>query len=226
MSLILQIDTATEKAHVSLARDGRVLQQLRSDSQKDHASFLQPAIGQLVKEEGVTLNDIDAVSVTMGPGSYTGLRVGMASAKGLCYVLNKPLIALNTLEVIALSTMHAAGAQYAATLFCPMIDARRMEVFTALYNSSRQLILEPCAMILDNTSFNTELEKSAVLFSGNGSAKFRSVCDHPNARFYDVAVTAEAMATLSLEQFSAQRFASLAYTEPLYIKEFQDFTSR
>jgi tRNA threonylcarbamoyladenosine biosynthesis protein TsaB len=226
MSLILQIDTATEKAHVSLARDGRVLQQLRSDSQKDHASFLQPAIGQLVKEEGVTLNDIDAVSVTMGPGSYTGLRVGMASAKGLCYVLNKPLIALNTLEVIALSTMHAAGAQDAATLFCPMIDARRMEVFTALYDSSRQLILEPCAMILDNTSFNTELEKSAVLFSGNGSAKFRSVCDHPNARFYDVAVTAEAMATLSLEQFSAQRFASLAYTEPLYIKEFQDFTSR
>lgn len=226
MSLILQIDTATEKAHVSLAREGRVLQQLRSDSQKDHASFLQPAIGQLVKEEGVTLNDIDAVSVTMGPGSYTGLRVGMASAKGLCYVLNKPLIALNTLEVIALSTMQAAGTQDTATLFCPMIDARRMEVFTALYNSGRQLILEPCAMILDSTSFNTELEKGLVLFSGNGSAKFRTVCNHPNARFYDVAVTAEAMATLSLEQFSAQRFASLAYTEPLYIKEFQDFTSR
>lgn len=226
MSLILQIDTATEKAHVSLARDGRVLQQLRSDSQKDHASFLQPAIGQLAKEEGVTLNDIDAVSVTMGPGSYTGLRVGMASAKGLCYVLNKPLIALNTLEVIALSTIQAAGAQDAVTLFCPMIDARRMEVFTALYDSSRQLLLEPCAMILDNTSFNKELEKGPVLFSGNGSAKFRTVCDHPNARFYDVGVTAEAMATLSLEQFSAQRFASLAYTEPLYIKEFQDFTSR
>lgn len=226
MSIILQIDTATEKAHVGIARDGNLLQVLWSNSQKDHASFLQMAIAQLMEKEGIALADIDAVSVTMGPGSYTGLRVGMASAKGLCYVINKPLITLNTLEVIALSTMMEVHTGAADALFCPMIDARRMEVFTAVYDRNRKLVLEPCAMILDAGSFAEELEKGMVVFSGNGSGKFSTICKSANARFYDFTVTAEAMAKLSSDFFSGNLFADLAYTEPLYIKEFQDFNSR
>ena len=145
MSLILNIDTATEKAHVSLSNDAVILQSLYNESQKDHAGFLQPAILRLVKDAAVSLKNIDAVAVTAGPGSYTGLRVGMASAKGICYALQKPLIALNTLEVMAASALYHPGIHAAnpVDLFCPMIDARRMEVYTALYNRQLETILAP-----------------------------------------------------------------------------------
>ena len=136
MSLILNIDTATEKAHVSFAKDGLVINSLYSESQKEHASFLQTAIQQLTKLSGVQLKDLDAVAVTAGPGSYTGLRVGMASAKGLCYALKKPLITLGTLEIL---TCFCYWIVFKITmtpvLLCPMIDARRMEVFTAIYKT-------------------------------------------------------------------------------------------
>ncbi len=221
MSLILNIDTATETAQVSFAKDGQVLHCLQNDLQKDHAAFLQTAIQKLLKNELYTLKDVDAVALTAGPGSYTGLRVGMASAKGLCYALNKPLITLNTLQVLTVSIQQLL--QHPANiLFCPMIDARRMEVFTALYNEALNPVLEPCAMILQTDSFLQQLQQSKIVFFGSGAAKWQSICNHPNASFATVSNIAGAMATLSHQYFTQGNFANLAYSEPVYLKEFQD----
>jgi len=221
MSLILNIDTATETARVSFAKDGKVLQSLSNELQKDHAAFLQRAIQQLTQSAALTLSDIDAVAVTAGPGSYTGIRVGMASAKGLCYALNKPLITINTLQFLTAAAKQQFGSGE-EILFCPMIDARRMEVFTALYNTQLTAILPPCAMILGEGSFLTHLEKNKIAFFGSGAAKWKPLCKHSNASFTDVSNLPEAMAALSNTYFLQQQFADLAYSEPFYIKEFQD----
>lgn len=222
MSLILQIDTATEKAQVSIAKDAFILQSLCNDSQKDHGSFLQPAIAQLVKDTGVTLQEIDAIAVTWGPGSYTGLRVGMSSAKGLCFALNKPLIAINTLEVLAASALlNEAGKQVKAqTLLCPMIDARRMEVFTAIYDSRLQTILPPCAMVIEATSFAHYFTTNTLLFIGSGAKKMESACNNPAAGFSLVGIDPAAMAKIAEKNYTEKSFVSVAYSEPFYIKEF------
>lgn len=224
MSLLLHIDTATEEAHVSIGRDGVVLQSLFNRSQKDHASFLQPAIQQLAKETGIILNDIDAFAVTAGPGSYTGIRVGMASAKGLCYALNKPLITLVSLEILAAAARQQISVQPGdePILLCPMIDARRMEVFTAIYDNDLLNIVPPAAMVLDETSFSTHLSKSRIFFFGSGSAKWAGLCKDPNASFITTSLLPEAMNGLAYKMYAAGRFAELANSQPLYLKEFHD----
>lgn len=221
MSLILNIDTATETAQVSIAKDGTVVQSLQHSAQKDHAAFLQTAVQQLAKNTGITLQEIDAVAVTAGPGLYTGLRVGMSGAKGLCYALNKPLIALNTLQVLTVAALQQHPFN-GATLYCPMIDARRMEVFTALFTTTLTYALQSCAMILHQGSFAEELAQNKILFFGSGAAKWQAVCTHSNASFAVVSNLEEAMASLSFTQFTQQQFANLAYSEPYYLKEFQD----
>ena len=222
MSLILNIDTASENAHVSLARDGQVLQSLGSESQKEHASFLQAAIQQVVKTTGVSLKEIDAVAVTSGPGSYTGLRVGFASAKGLCYALKKPFITISTLEVLTVSALQLyPPAVDENFLFCPMMDARRMEVFTAVYQQDLTLYMQPCAMILDELSFEKELLKSKILFFGSGSEKWKQACNHSNALFKSVSILPESFSKSSNILFLEKKITDLAYSEPLYLKEFQ-----
>jgi len=228
MSIILNIDTATETAHVSIAKDGIVLKSYPNQTQKDHASFLQPAIQKLCKDTGIELKDIDAIAVTGGPGSYTGLRVGLSSAKGLCYALSKPLIMINTLEVLTASAFSATMGQPVddSTLFCPMIDARRMEVFTAIYDSRLMEVLSPCAMILDEHSFQDELRKNKVIFFGSGSVKWAAICQEANASFAEVSIRPEAMASLSASFLSMDQFADPAYSEPFYLKDFQTVTKR
>ena len=221
MSLILNIDTATETAQVSFARDGKLLQSLSNESQKDHASFLQVAIQQLIQSAAIMLADVDAIAVTAGPGSYTGLRVGMSSAKGLCYALNKPLITINTLEVLTVAAIQQTN-EPGKFLYCPMIDARRMEVFTAIFSSKTTTKLSPCAMILQQDSFINELEKNKIVFFGSGAAKWKTLCDHPNASFTVVSNLPAAMAQLSYDHCTRNDFANLAYSEPFYLKEFQD----
>jgi tRNA threonylcarbamoyladenosine biosynthesis protein TsaB len=221
MSLILNIDTATETAQVNFAKDGRVLQFLTNTMQKDHAAFVQTAIQQLLSAAPFTLKDIDAVAVTSGPGSYTGLRVGMASAKGICYALNKPLILVNMLEVLATSIQQKND--HSALLFCPMIDARRMEVFTAIYDYSLNTKMEPCALILQENSFLNYLENNKIISSGSGLAKWKAICTHPNALFSNIYDLAPAMAGLSFNYFLQPRFSNLAYSEPNYLKEFKDY---
>ena len=220
MSLILHINTATANAHVSMARNGLILQSLNNNLQKDHASFLQVAIKQLVNETGITLTGLDAIAVTAGPGSYTGLRVGMASAKGLCYALDKPLITINTLLVLAASAKLPDTYRSGTPAFlCPMIDARRQEVFTALYNLKLEIILSPCAMILNETSFNDRLFKDNILFFGSGSEKWKLICHHHHASFIKADILAESMSRLTEELYLCKNFTELIESQPIYLKD-------
>ena len=219
MALLLCIDTSTTHASVALAKDAVVLGIKTNQNQKDHGSFLQPAIKELMQETGFALTDLQAIAVTSGPGSYTGLRVGFASAKGLCYALNLPLIAIPTTLVMS----SAASTEIKTTdnfLLCPMIDARRMEVFTCLYTAQLDPLSSIGAKILDAGSFSAELEQQLVYFFGDGAAKWQSICHHQNARFVNIDWNAADMAKMAEERFLQQLFTSLAYSTPDYGKEF------
>jgi tRNA threonylcarbamoyladenosine biosynthesis protein TsaB len=218
MGLILNIDTATDVAAVGFADENNIIAAQTSEDQKNHAAFVQSAISRLLKSHQLSLQDIDAVAVVNGPGSYTGLRVGLASAKGLCYALNKPLILLNTLEVMALASINMYPDKNA--LHCPMIDARRMEVFTAVFNSEMQPLLPPQPMILTINSFNNFLQYEKVVFSGSGQQKFESIIKHSNAVFSKVRYTIEQVNSLAQRNFNSKKFADLAYSEPFYLKNF------
>ena len=220
MALLLNIDTATEHASVCLSQDGNMLAIEENSDQKNHGSFLHPAIERLCLSVNIQLSSIDAIAVTEGPGSYTGLRVGLASAKGLCYALNKPLIALNTLEVMATASISKYQPSNNDCLFCPMIDARRMEVFTALYDPSLKLLMPPTAAILTETSFANELNKHNIAFSGSGSKKFKNIFQNSKAVFIDIQHNAANMVALADKAFQQNGFANLAYSEPFYLKEF------
>jgi tRNA threonylcarbamoyladenosine biosynthesis protein TsaB len=217
MSLILNIDTATEAGSVCLSKDGKDLVFSQNGEQRDHAAWLHVAIEKLMRDAGASMQDLQAIAVSAGPGSYTGLRVGMAAAKGFCYALNIPLITENTLKIIALSAQQTL----AASLICPMIDARRMEVFTALYTSDLQELIPPAAIILDEYSFKEELARQTILFTGSGSLKFRELIHSPHAFFGDpLPFLSGYLGQLSYEKFKQHQFTDIIYSEPLYIKEF------
>lgn len=223
MALLLNIDTATEHASVCLSEDENVIAMEKSYDQKSHASFIQPAIQKLFQKTGKLLSDINAVAGLNGPGSYTGLRVGLATAKGLCYALNKPLILLNTLDVMArASILKTTNDKRQATniLFCPMIDARRMEVFTALYDQELKSILAPSAVILHEETFDEYLENHTIIFSGSGSKKFKDILQNTNAVFSETEHSAADMIIESVKSFTQQNYADIAYSEPFYLKEF------
>ncbi|HCL04618.1 MAG TPA: tRNA (adenosine(37)-N6)-threonylcarbamoyltransferase complex dimerization subunit type 1 TsaB [Chitinophagaceae bacterium] len=224
MSYILNIDTATATAGVCLSKDEDILAILTSTDQKNHASFIQPAIASIVQQTGIALTDLAAIAVTGGPGSYTGLRVGMATAKGICFSLEKPLIVVNTLEVMAVAAIEKTADD--STLFCPLIDARRMEVFTAVYDRSLQNRLLPQAMVLEEQSFAALLDTAIVQFSGSGMEKLSKISGHPNARFADIQHHAGHLAQLSFKSFTSSHFADLAYSEPLYLKAFFDTSKK
>lgn len=215
MALILNIDTAIDTASVCLAKDAEVLSIAKNEKQKDHAAWLHLAIKEIFEKNALEIRTLDATAVTGGPGSYTGLRIGMATVKGICYALAKPMIILNTLQVMA----NAAKNENAEAL-CPMIDARRMEVFTAMYSKDLQIIKEPAAITLNEKSFDEELANYSICFFGNGSDKFRSIKKNATASFSSVDTDASHMVSLSLDKFRQKEFAELAYAEPLYLKEF------
>lgn len=215
MALILNIDTALDKASVTLAAGATVLQSGINTDTRDQAAWLHPAIEKLVKDNGRSLQDLDAVAVTIGPGSYTGLRIGLATAKGLCYALGKPLIALPTLELMARAVRNEAD-EY----ICPSVDARRMEIFTAMYDKQMAAILPPQALIINAESFSEELKKARVLFTGNGAKKLQPVIRHANARFSTHTYTPNDICLFSNELMLAGTFADMAYEQPFYIKEF------
>ena len=222
MSLLLNIDTAIDTACVSIAKNGHILQHTINKDQKDHAAFLQPAIQSLFKTTGLSLYELDAIAVVEGPGSYTGLRVGMASAKGLCFALNKPLITVSSLAILAYQAINQFSivSNNIPLLYCPMIDARRMEVFTALYDHSLNTILPPCAMIIDENFFANQLLKNRIIFLGNGALKWQQICTHENAYFFMPSNNSLYMNELSFKKFLNNEFADTAYVEPLYVKEF------
>jgi len=222
MAFILNIDTAVDVASICLAKDGKLLsidknvrEHSLGESQKDHASWLHIAIKEIFEKNNLELGSVDAIAVTGGPGSYTGLRIGLATAKGICFALNKPLISLNTLLVMAY-----AAKDESADLLCPMIDARRMEVFTAIYTKELQIVKEPAAMTLNENSLDEYLLNNSICFFGNGSNKFRTIKKHEKAVFIDLKADASSMISLSEKKFAEKEFADLAYAEPLYLKEF------
>lgn len=222
MSLILNIDTATENASICIAHDGVSIALLENAEQKDHAAWIHPAIEKLLEDAKYMVQDLEAVAVTAGPGSYTGLRVGMSSAKGLCYALNIPLITENTLRVMALATRQMMNTRSGKQniLFGPMIDARRMEVFAALFNQELEEVMQSGALILNNDTFSEHLAKFEIIFSGNGSKKFEQFVNHTHAIFVEAHYSAEHLALLSHKKFESKEFDDVAYSTPLYLKEF------
>ena len=222
MSLLLNIDTAISTASISIAKDGHILGEAINIDQKDQGAFIQPAIKSIAKNIGIHLSELSAIAVVAGPGSYTGLRVGMASAKGLCYALNKPLISIGTLNLLAYQAINETGfiQKDMSTLYCPMVDARRMEVFTAVFDKELNTILPPCAMIIDENSFANLLLNNKIIFFGNGTLKWQKINRQKNAMFFELKSKTLYMNELSFKKYLANDFADTAYAEPKYIKDF------
>jgi len=220
LPLLLHIDTSTDFASIALTRGDHLLGMRNCQDQKQHGAFVQPAVLELMQAASLELKDLDAISVAEGPGSYTGLRVSMASAKGLAYALDKPLILVNTLKIMAQAAILEQATTHPNAIYCPLIDARRMEVFMAIYDHGLAQIQEPEARILDGDSFKDLLDQQPIVFSGTGAAKFQSLISHPNAIFSPVQHHAGHLAMLANQAFAQQAFANLAYAEPFYLKAF------
>ncbi|WP_298554976.1 tRNA (adenosine(37)-N6)-threonylcarbamoyltransferase complex dimerization subunit type 1 TsaB [uncultured Parabacteroides sp.] len=221
MSCILSIETSTSVCSVALSMDGEVLFEKASFDGPSHAAllgvFVEEALSVL-KEKG---GKLDAVAVSSGPGSYTGLRIGVSVAKGLCFGFGIPLIGIHTLDIMAATVIRQDKAA-TGCLYCAMLDARRMEVYAAIYDSSLKLVRETTADIVEADSYSPYLEKGKICFFGNGAAKCKSVITSPNAIFIeDIHPLAVNMVPLAEQAFAAGRFEDTAYFEPFYLKEFQ-----
>jgi len=219
LTRILCIESATSVCSVALVDDDTLTGVLESGALNDHAANLTILAATLLEQNGLGMNDLDAVAVSMGPGSYTGLRIGVSVAKGYCYALDIPLITVNTLEVMA----SGIGFRYGQdVLLCPMIDARRMEVYTAFYTPDLKLIKETEAIILDEQSFANELKSNKVIFFGSGAEKMAGFVENrPNAMIVsDYTISAADMHRAVLRNYRMKMFADVAYFEPFYLKDF------
>lgn len=217
MALILCLETATKNCSVAINKDGCLLAYKEEVSENySHSEQLIPFIQSVLIDQKLELADLDAIAVSKGPGSYTGLRIGVSTAKGLCYSLGIPLLAHSTLETMAMGMTKKIPQK----VYCPMIDARRMEVYTALFNEEKQLTnIEAC--IVDENSFYEDLAENEILFFGDGADKCQQVITHKNASFInDVYPSAKDMVPLSESAFQHERFEDVAYFEPFYLKDF------
>ena len=212
--VILMMETSTEWCSVAISSGEKIIARRITETGKQHASLLAPFVDEALKEAGLKASECDAVAVSEGPGSYTGLRVGVSTAKGLCFGAGIPLLAVGTLKVLA---MQGAGK---ADFIVPMIDARRMEVYCAVFTGDGTQKSDTEARILDASSFTDLLETGKVLFLGDGAAKFSQVCNHPNAIFEQCCPVADAMLLPALEEYKKKEFKDIAYFEPFYLKEF------
>ena len=219
---ILNIETSTTCCSAAITIDGKPVASVEQLANANHASQLPVFIQQLLHEANVNGWHLDAVALSQGPGSYTGLRIGASTAKGICYGLNIPLIPVDTLQVLCASV--PSGVLPDNALLCPMLDARRMEVYTALYQqqgTQLSTISEVQAMIIDADAFAQNLAQQPVYFFGNGAAKCQSVITHPNAHFVDnVVPQAQCMGLLAEMQHNSLDVKQMAYYEPFYLKEF------
>ena len=219
MALILSIETATQVCSVALHSQGKLLGCQELHLEKSHATHLAVMIEQLLTNCQLTPKDLSAVAVSKGPGSYTGLRIGVATAKGLCYGLEIPLIAVNTLSAMACQfKSQLARVDY----FCPMLDARRMEVYCMLLNQQYEVVLETHALVVDEGSFEQWRSLGKVLFFGDGSDKCREILKGTNSIFVaGVKPSAKTIGVLAWDKYLDQQLEDLAYFEPFYLKEFR-----
>ena len=246
MDRIILIETSTALCSTALSEDGRLVCYLESETPRAHASLTAVFIDEMLREKALSIKDCAAVCVSEGPGSYTGLRVGVSSAKGLCFGAGIPLLSVGTLEVLVAQALsegqlncpqsesEAASGTKTAAAACaepfkyivPMIDARRMEVYTALFSGKGERLTQTEAKVIDSESYGDILEKGPVLFIGDGAGKCEGTINHPNARFLQTCPKASAMCALAQRELDEKRFKDVAYLEPFYLKDFVATTSK
>ena len=217
MERIILIETSTALCSAALAENGVITAYRESSAPKAHASLTAVFVQEILAERGLTIADCDAICVSKGPGSYTGLRVGVSTAKGLCFGCGKPLLAVGTLDTLVAQAHSAIPSPY--HFIIPMIDARRMEVYSAVFQHNTQ-ITETAPVIVDENSFAEYLEQGPCLFIGDGAGKCADVIKHPNAHFCQCNPKASAMLSPAMEAYKEKRFEDVAYFEPFYLKEF------
>lgn len=218
MALILNIDTSTSVCSVALAKDGKVIAIKENNEGLNHSVLLGTYIDESLKEAGLVPHQLDAIAISMGPGSYTGLRIGVSMAKGLCFGTGKPLIAVPTLQSLALSVSSRLQED---AWYCPMIDARRMEVYTAFFDKQNQVLIDTKAEIIDEHSFAGLLADHKIYFFGNGSDKVKNILTAPHACYIEKVETSAAhMTEISEQRFTQGLFEDVAYFEPFYLKDF------
>ncbi len=216
MALFLLIETATDICSIGISDGTRLLALRESDAFHEHAARITGMIVACAEEAKVPLSALDAVAVSTGPGSYTGLRIGVSTAKGICYALQKPLIAVDTLQALALATAHV---EKRPALYCPMIDARRMEVYAAIFDADNRLIQPAAALrVEENTFADYFAQEQAIVFSGSGAEKCKTVLHSPLAHFSPVVCSAAHLVPLATAAFATKMFADVAYFEPFYLK--------
>ena len=220
MARIILIETSTALCSVALAEDGRIVAYKESETPRAQASLTAPFVKELLDAQGIGVRDCDAVCVSKGPGSYTGLRVGVSTAKGLCFGAGIPLIAVGTLDTLVYQAadegLLPAGCRYVVS----MVDARRMEVYTAVFTPSGHQLTDTRPQVIEDNSFADLLAEGPVLFIGDGAGKCREAIAHPNAHFVQCCPKASAMLRPAFAAWEARRFEDTAYFEPFYLKEF------
>jgi tRNA threonylcarbamoyladenosine biosynthesis protein TsaB len=224
--VLLHIETATRICSVALSIDGTVTAIRESSEKNIHSSIITIFIDEILKETGLEFPLLDAICVSKGPGSYTGLRIGVSTAKGLCYALDKPLIAIGTLQALAWGARQQiqsiSSPVNEKTLFCPMIDARRMEVYYALYDTKLNTLRDTRAEVIHGDAFNDLFNENQIWFTGDGAEKCRELfLDQPNACFIENPMPSAAyLVDLAEQHFQARQFEDTAYFEPFYLKDF------
>lgn len=218
----MSLDTSTKVCSIALHENGQLIGQQSYHLQKSHSSLLPAIINELMLNCESSLDQLSAIALSSGPGSYTGLRIGTATVKGLAFTLNIPLIAISTLDTMIAQVQNVSPTQ---AYFCPMIDARRMEVYCKIVKSSGEELLSTTALVVDEHSFNEYLDMTLILF-GNGAPKLKPILTHENFHFVDhIHPSAAHMGFLAFQKFENKQFEDLAYFEPDYLKEYQSNTS-
>ncbi|HRS53387.1 MAG TPA: tRNA (adenosine(37)-N6)-threonylcarbamoyltransferase complex dimerization subunit type 1 TsaB [Bacteroidales bacterium] len=222
-AIILCIETSTIACSVALAKDGEVASLKEDLTGKIHPTLLLPFIDEILKKEKLNIKQIDAIAISKGPGSYTGLRVGVSTAKGLCYAIDKPLLAIDTLQAMAVGMQQIVKNSINHNdLFVPLIDARRMEVYSSVYNTNNEQIREILAEVIDENSFSEFLKYTRVFFAGDALSKCKEVLHKKtNAIFIDNFLpSAKWLCPVAYKLYENKEFANLAYFEPFYLKDF------
>lgn len=227
MSCILNIETSTETCSVAVAQDGGIIFEKINNEPNSHTKYLAKFVEEALSFAESHAIPLDAVAVSSGPGSYTGLRIGVSTAKGICYGKNVPLIAIPTLKLLCVKPLLSDDIEDENSLLCPMIDARRMEAYTAIYDRALREVREVKAEVIDATTYNEWLDKGLVYFFGNGAEKCKEIINHPNARFIDnVVPTAKSMLPLAELAIAKGQYEDVAYFEPFYLKDFVAIKSK
>ena len=221
MGLILSIETATKICSVALSKDGEIVASKETEEGNSHSTQLAPFIKEIIENSVYDFKDLEAIAVSMGPGSYTGLRIGVSTAKGLCFGLNIPLIAVSTLEAMAVQAKNQHPKLPDTIILSPMIDARRMEAYSQFFDPNLKPLNDISAIVVDEETYAEELAKHPILFFGDGALKCKPIINNPDALFFEGGLpSAIGMAPIAERLFQSHNFVDVAYFEPFYLKEF------